>query len=89
MAWPPAKPPPLAEASTGAISAIARMASKPVAIRIIIARFLRIALLLQAAQVLDLRHADMDRRDILSSMALGLENGKRPCAESPVLYRLK
>src|SRR5262245_27208194 len=80
MPWPPAKSPPLAEVSTGAaISAVARMARKPAAIRMVIARLLRTALLLQAARVLPCGKPTMDSRGIL--LAIDLENCKRPCAD--------
>src|SRR5262249_62129361 len=80
MPWPPAKPPPLAEVSTGAaISPIARMGRKPAAIRMVIARLLRTALLPKAARVLPSGKPTMDSRGIL--LALDLENGKRPCAD--------
>src|SRR5260370_39861730 len=80
MPWPPAKPPPVAEVSTGAaISPIARMARSD-AILMVIARLLLTALLLQAAQVLPSGKPTMDSRRILE-LALDLENGKRPCAE--------
>src|SRR5262249_41389764 len=78
MAWPPATP--LAEVSTGAvISPVTKMARKPDAILMVIARLLRTALLLQAARVLPSGKPTMDSRGIL--LALDLENGKRPCAD--------
>ena len=80
MPSPPAKQPPLAEVSTGAaMSPIARMARND-AILMVIARLLRTALLLQAAQVLTSGKPTMDSRRILK-LAIDLENGKRPCAE--------
>jgi hypothetical protein len=80
MPSPPAKQPPLAEVSTGAaMSPIARMARND-AILMVIARLLRTALLLQAAQVLTSGKPTMDSRRILE-LAIDLENGKRPCAE--------
>src|SRR5262249_60930651 len=78
MAWPPVTP--LAEVSTGtAISPITKMARKPDAILMVIARLPRTALLLQAARVLLSGKPTMDSRGIL--LALDLENSKRPCAD--------
>src|SRR5262249_43464214 len=78
MAWPPATP--LAEVSTGAaISPVTKMARKPDAVLMVIARLLRTALLLQAARVLLSGKPTTDSRGIL--LALDLENGKRPRAD--------
>src|SRR5215472_15148697 len=82
MPWTPAKPPPLAEVSTGAaISPTARTARKPAAIRMVIAR----APTNRPCFYKRLGSCPLASRQWITGgtlePALDPENGKRPCAE--------